>query len=427
MDKLKITGPCRLDGEVAAAGAKNAALPALAASLLTDKKVTLSRVPSVRDLRTMRKLLEHLGVECSGSERTLELCHATPLESDDAPYELVKTMRASVLVLGPLLARLGHARVSLPGGCAIGSRPIDQHLAGLEALGAQVTLEHGYVTARTQPEGSGTPGRLRATRFRFATPTVGGTENLVMAATLARGTTVLENCAQEPEIRDLIELLTKMGARISGGGGATIEIEGVDALGGASHSILTDRIEAGTYLIAAAITGGRVTVRDAVAADLAPLLELLSECGCEVEASPDAVTVARGARLSPRNMVTTPHPGFPTDLQAQYLTLMTQAAGTSTICETIFENRFQHVPELRRMGANIEIHGNVARVIGPTRLTGARVMATDLRASACLVLAALAADGESVVDRIYHLDRGYETMELKLHRLGAERCVERTT
>ena len=420
-------GPCRLEGEIRAAGAKNAALPALAASLLTEDTVALSRVPEVQDLRTMRKLLEHLGVDSSGSGEILELRHTVPSECDDAPYELVKTMRASVLVLGPLVARLGHARVSLPGGCAIGSRPIDQHLAGLEALGAEITLDHGYVTARTRPDGSGSPGRLKGARFRFASPTVGGTENLLMAATLAKGTTILENCAQEPEIRDLAELLTKMGARISGAGEGTLEIEGVESLAGASHTILADRIEAGTYLIGAAMTGGKVTVRDAVAADLAPLLELLAECGCEVETSDSSVTVARSSQLRPRNVVTAPHPGFPTDLQAQYLTLMTQASGTSTICETIFENRFQHIPELRRMGADIEVRGNVARVTGPTQLTGARVMATDLRASACLVLAALASDGESVIDRIYHLDRGYETMELKLHLLGAERCVERTS
>lgn len=428
MDKLRITGPCRLEGEIRAAGAKNAALPALAASLLTEETVALSRVPDVQDLRTMRKLLEHLGVDSSSSDEILELRHVVPSECDDAPYELVKTMRASVLVLGPLVARLGHARVSLPGGCAIGSRPIDQHLAGLEALGVEITLDHGYVTARTRQDGSGSSGRrLKGARFRFASPTVGGTENLLMAATLAKGTTILENCAQEPEIRDLGELLAKMGARISGAGEGTIEIEGVESLAGASHEILADRIEAGTYLIGAAITGGKVTVRDAAPADLAPLLELLAECGCEVEIADSSVTVARPSRLRPHNVVTSPHPGFPTDLQAQYLTLMTQASGASTICETIFENRFQHVPELRRMGADIEIHGNVARVSGPTRLTGARVMATDLRASACLVLAALAADGESLIDRIYHLDRGYESMELKLQLLGAERCVERTS
>ncbi len=424
MDKLRIQGPCRLEGTTVVAGAKNAALPALAACLLTEATVTLTRVPAVRDLWTMRKLLEHLGVNCSSSSGALELRHITPSEIDDAPYDLVKTMRASVLVLGPLVARLGHARVSLPGGCAIGVRPIDQHLAGLEALGADVTLEHGYVTARTPPSASGA-GRLRGARFRFSFPTVGGTENVLMAATLARGTTVLENCACEPEIRDLGLLLTKMGARISGAGTATIEIEGVDSLSGAEHSILPDRIEAGTYLIGAAMTAGRVTATDTVAADLAPLLEQLAECGCAVDCSASTITVERSGGLQPRNIVTAPHPGFPTDLQAQYLALMTQAAGTSAVCETVFENRFQHVPELRRMGAEIEVAGNLARVTGPTQLTGARVMATDLRASACLVLAALAAHGESIIDRIYHLDRGYESMELKLQQLGAASCVER--
>lgn len=422
MDKLRIVGPCRLDGTARVAGAKNAALPALAASLLTQETLTLERVPGVRDLVTMRKLLEHLGVDADSSNGRLKLRHTAPTETDDAPYDLVKTMRASVLVLGPLVAHLGHARVSLPGGCAIGVRPIDQHLAGLEALGASVSLDHGYVTARAPAGGD---GRLRGARFRFAFPTVGGTENLVMAASLARGTTVLENCAQEPEIRDLCELLSKMGARISGAGKATIEIEGVDSLGGAEHAILPDRIEAGTYLIGAALTGGSVTLDDAVPADLASLLEQLTECGCTVETGRATVTVKRTGELEPRNIVTAPHPGFPTDLQAQYLALMTQAAGASTVCETVFENRFQHVPELRRMGAEIEVDGSLARVSGPTKLNGARVMATDLRASASLVLAALAADGETLIERIYHLDRGYESMELKLQRLGARDRVER--
>lgn len=424
MDKLRIVGPCRLEGETGVAGAKNAALPALAASLLTEDTLALSRVPRVRDLRTMRKLLEHLGVRTSSTSGTLELRHVAPSEIDDAPYDLVKTMRASVLVLGPLLARLGHARVSLPGGCAIGVRPIDQHLAGLEALGAEVELDHGYVTART-PSTGGRAGRLVGSHYRFSVPTVGGTENLLMAATLARGTTVLENCAREPEIRDLGELLHKMGARISGAGQGTIEIEGVESLSGARHAILPDRIEAGTYLIAAAMTGGRIKLIDALAADLAPLLEQLAECGCAVESDEASITVERTGALEPRNIVTAPHPGFPTDLQAQYLALMTQASGTSAICETVFENRFQHVPELRRMGAEIEVDGNLARVTGPSKLTGARVMATDLRASACLVLAGLVAEGETMVDRIYHLDRGYESMELKLQNLGAADRVER--
>ncbi len=417
MDRLRIEGPNRLEGTVAAAGAKNAALPALAASLLTSEPLVLSRLPAVRDIATMTRLLGHLGVESVERGGSLELRHTGPAEADDAPYDLVKTMRASVLVLGPLVARLGHARVSLPGGCAIGVRPIDQHLAGLAALGAEVELEHGYVSVRAE--------RLAGARFRFALPTVGGTENLLMAAALARGTTVLENCAREPEIADLARLLGKMGARIDGAGGERIEIEGVDALAGARHAIIPDRIEGGTYLIAAAITGGDVTVEGAEAADLAPLLEKLAEVGCQVEVAAGGIRLRRAGGMRPRDVVTAPHPGFATDLQAQYMALMTQAEGASTICETVFENRFQHVPELVRMGARIEVDGALARVQGPSALSGAKVMATDLRASACLVLAGLAAAGETVVDRIYHLDRGYERMELKLQKLGAR--VERLT
>ena len=362
VEKFRIKGPCRLRGSLAVEGAKNAALPALAAALLTEESVELSRLPSVRDITTMSKLLEHLGVASARTAAGLRLTPGGDRSTDDAPYELVKTMRASVLVLGPLLARLGHARVSLPGGCAIGARPIDQHLAGLEALGARVDLTHGYVTA--------TARRLRGARFRFSTPTVGGTENLLMAATLARGTTVLENCAREPEIRDLASLLSRMGARISGAGDETIEIEGVDRLGGARHAVLSDRIEAGTYLLAAAMTGGRVTVDGAQPADLAPLLERLTECGCDIEQQEESITLRSAGDLNPRDIVTAPHPGFPTDLQAQYMALMTQVDGGSTICETVFENRFQHVPELRRMGADIEIEGSYARVHGPTTLSG---------------------------------------------------------
>jgi UDP-N-acetylglucosamine 1-carboxyvinyltransferase len=385
LDRLQIEGPCRLSGEVEIAGAKNAALPALAASLLTESPLELSRVPAVRDIGTMRRLLEHLGIESRAAGDRLQLDPSGRPRDDDAPYELVKTMRASVLVLGPLVARRGHARVSLPGGCAIGVRPIDQHLAGLEALGAEVTLEHGYVSAYCD--------RLRGASYRFSVPTVTGTENLMMAACLARGTTLLENCAREPEIRDLAALLTAMGARISGAGEETIEIEGVEALAGARHAVLPDRIEAGTYLLAGAITGGDLVVTGAVPADLAPLLEKLAECGCDLASAEQGVRLRRTGPLNPRDIVTAPHPGFPTDLQAQYLALMTQAEGSSTICETIFENRFQHVSELRRMG-------------------------TDLRASACLVLAGLVAEGTTLVDRIYHLDRGYEVMELKLQQLG---------
>lgn len=411
MEKFHIVGPTRLAGRVAASGAKNAALPALTATLLTDETVTLRRVPGVRDIRTLLKLLEHLGMESREEDGAIRLRRERPNPQHDAPYDLVKTMRASVLVLGPLLAKEGHARVSLPGGCAIGVRPIDQHLKALTALGAEVTLSHGYVETRA--------ARLRGARFRFDMPTVTGTENVLMAACLARGTTVLENCAREPEIVDLANLLNAMGAKISGAGEETIVIDGVDGLGSAEHTIIPDRIESGTYLIGAALTGGNVLLEDANAADLAPLLDKLAEVGAAVDIEPDGIRVRAERGIAARDLETAPHPGFPTDLQAQYMTLMTRAYGVSTISETIFENRFQHAPELARMGADIRVDGGRAHVHGPTRLTGAGVMATDLRASACLVLAGIAAEGETVVDRIYHLDRGYEQMELKLQRLGA--------
>ncbi len=415
MDCFLVEGPCRLQGSVKISGAKNAALPSLAASLLAEGSVHLQNVPRVRDIRTMCMLLEHLGVRFEEQETAIILTPTDPGRPDDAPYELVKKMRASALVLGPLLARRGHARVSLPGGCAIGVRPIDQHLAGLEALGAEVRLEHGYVEARAD--------RLIGANFEFSSPTVGGTENVMMAATLAKGTTVLENCAQEPEIRDLGTLLNSMGAQVEGAGEATITIQGVPSLHGAHHRIIPDRIEAGTYLIAGAITGGNVAVDGVVPADLAPLSEKLVEIGARLAIGDETLRIEGDRELHARSIVTAPHPGFPTDLQAQYLALMTQVQGISTICETVFENRFQHVPELMRMGANIEVDGRVARVHGPTQLGAATVMATDLRASACLVLASLVATGRSRILRIYHLDRGYETMELKLQALGAN--VER--
>ncbi len=418
MEKLRIQGPTRLQGTVRASGAKNAALPILAACLLTDEPVSLRRLPAVQDIRTMVRLLAHLGLESSPIDDGLRICGSV-LEAatidDEAPYELVKTMRASALVLGPLLARRGHARVSLPGGCAIGVRPIDQHLAGLAALGADVRLQHGYVEA--------TAKSLQGARFRFTMPTVGGTENVMMAACLAKGTTVLENCAREPEIVDLAVLLNAMGARVEGAGEATLVIEGVESLGGCEHKVIADRIETGTYLIAGAMTGGDVTVEGSHAADLAPLLEKLDENGATVEGRDDSIRVRCQGELRPRGIVTEPHPGFPTDLQAQYTALMTQANGLATVAETVFENRFQHVPELVRMGADIQIEGTHALVHGATPLSGATVMATDLRASACLVLAGLVAEGETIVDRIYHLDRGYETMESKLQSLGAR--VER--
>ena len=411
MEKFHIVGPTRLRGRVEASGAKNAALPALTASLLTDETVTLRRVPRVRDIRTLQKLLDHLGMESREEDGAISLRRERPNPDHDAPYDLVKTMRASVLVLGPLVAKEGHARVSLPGGCAIGVRPIDQHLKALTALGADVQLSHGYVEARSR--------RLVGTRFRFDMPTVTGTENVMMAAVLARGTTVLENCAREPEVADLANLLNAMGARVSGAGEETITIEGVDGLGGAEHAIIPDRIEGGTYLIGAALTGGDVLLERANAADLAPLLDKLAEVGATVEVTEEVIRVRAEQGIAARDLETAPHPGFPTDLQAQYMVLMTCAYGVSTISETIFENRFQHAPELMRMGADVRVDGGRAHVHGPTRLTGAGVMATDLRASACLVLAGIAAAGETVVDRIYHLDRGYEQMELKLQSLGA--------
>jgi UDP-N-acetylglucosamine 1-carboxyvinyltransferase len=412
MDKFRIEGPCRLAGRVRASGAKNAALPALAATLLADEPVVLHRVPKVRDIRTMLRLLDHLGMETEERDGLFVLRRvSSDGNPDDAPYDLVKTMRASVLVLGPQLARKGQARVSLPGGCAIGVRPIDQHLKGLAALGADVRIEHGYVQA--------TAARLTGARFRFDMPTVTGTENVLMAAVRAHGTTVLENCACEPEIVDLAGLLTSMGARISGAGTETIEIEGVDSLGGAIHAIIPDRIEGGTYLCGAALTGGDVLLEEAEPADLAPVLDKLTEIGATVEIGPRGIRVRADVPLTARDLDTAPHPGFPTDLQAQFMAVMTQAEGVSEICETVFENRFQHAPELVRMGADIRVEGRCAIVRGPTPLTGAHVMATDLRASACLVLAGLAARGETVVDRIYHLDRGYEGMELKLQSLGA--------
>lgn len=412
MDRFQILGPSRLAGRVRASGAKNAALPVLAASLLTDQPVELHRVPRVRDIRTMCRLLNHLGHDCKQNGSTLVFQREAPQDPFEAPYDLVKTMRAGVLVLGPLVARYGRARVSLPGGCAIGVRPIDQHLKGLEALGAEVHLSHGYVEA--------TAGRLTGARFRFDMPTVTGTENVLMAACLARGTTVLENCAREPEVTNLADLLNAMGARITGAGEETIRIEGVESLGGTIHTIIPDRIEGGTYLVGAALTGGDVLLEGARAADLAPLLDKLAEVGARVEVTDEGIRVqADVGELRACDMDTEPHPGFPTDLQAQYMALMTQAHGVSTIRETIFENRFQHAPELMRMGADIRVDGGVARVHGPRRLNGANVMATDLRASACLVVAGIAAEGETVVDRIYHLDRGYESMELKLQNLGA--------
>ena len=417
MDKFRITGGNSLSGAVAIAGAKNAALPALAACLLTDQPVVLRNLPLVRDVRTMIRVLETLGAsvdELAAAERRVTL---SKVASFEAPYDLVKTMRASVLVLGPLLARYGRARVSLPGGCAIGERPINFHIEGLSRMGAEVDLQHGYVEARVD--------RLHGTEYSFPEKSVTGTENLMMAATLAEGSTILRNCAQEPEIIDLADMLRGMGASIRGDGTDEIVIEGRKALGEVDHRVMGDRIEAGTYLVAGALMGENVQLRGADIESLAPVLEQLRSCGVTIDVSEDGETlnVSRPSRLEAHDLRTSPHPGFPTDMQAQYMALMTQAHGTSLITETIFERRFMHVGELLRMGADIRIEGHSCVVVGPAALTAAQVMATDLRASASLVLAALTADGVTLVHRIYHLDRGYEEMDRKLTALGAD--VER--
>jgi UDP-N-acetylglucosamine 1-carboxyvinyltransferase len=415
VEKFRIEGPSRLAGKVRISGAKNAALPAFAAALLTPEPVRLTNVPRVVDLRTMGKLLEHIGatVEVEGDAVTIE---AREVRSPEAPYDLVKTMRASVLVLGPLLARAGCAKGSLPGGCAIGVRPINYHIAAFRKLGAEVSLEHGDVEAKA--------ARLRGAPILFDQVSVTGTENAMLAAVLAEGTTRLENAAREPEVRNLAELLNKMGARITGAGESEVVIEGVPRLSGAAYAIIPDRIEAGTYAIAAGATGGDVCLEGADASALQALVARLSEMGVRFEEEPGGIRVRGGGELAPCDIATAPHPGFPTDLQAQVLALATRARGVSTITENIFENRFQHVPELARMGARVRLDGRRAHVEGPTPLTGASVMATDLRASASLVIAGLMAEGATVVDRIYHLDRGYDRMEEKLNALGAK--IERS-
>lgn len=410
MDSFHIAGPVRLHGEVETSGAKNAALPCLAAALLTPEPVHLKNLPRVADIRTMEKLLAHVGVFLSvrPGETTIE---ARTIGLADAPYDLVKTMRASVLVLGPLLARAGEVRVSLPGGCAIGTRPIDLHLAAFRRMGAEVSLEHGFIEAKA--------ARLRGARIGFEKVTVTGTENAMLAAVLAEGTTVLENAAREPEVADLATLLRAMGARIEGEGTGTLTIEGVAALRGAEHHVIPDRIEAGTYAIAAALTRGDLTVRRCVPRHLKALQTALKSTGAGVEAGANFLRVRAAGSLLARDARTAPYPGFPTDLQAQWMALATSLDGASRITETIFENRFQHVAELRRMGARIRLEGRAALVEGPAPLTGAHVMASDLRASAALVIAALAARGETVIDRVYHLDRGYQRMEEKLGAVGA--------
>jgi UDP-N-acetylglucosamine 1-carboxyvinyltransferase len=413
MDKLRIVGGNRLSGRIAVSGAKNASLPEMAASLLTEEPLLLTNVPDVWDVGTMRRLLRDLGVECSmRSPQRMELT-AKSIIAHEAPYELVKTMRASVLVLGPLLARHGRARVSLPGGCAIGARPIDQHVKGMIQLGAHVVLEHGFVEAETDG--------LKGAHFRFDTQTVTGTENLLMAASLARGTTVLQNAAREPEVEDLARLLIAMGAQIDGAGTETIEIHGVERLEGARHEVLPDRIEAGTYVVAAALIGDGVEIEACRPGNLEAVLEALRRAGVEISCGETSIRLGAGKRpFRPVDVVTEPYPGFPTDMQAQFMVLLSQADGRSVVRETIFENRFMHVGELSRMGARVDLDGHEAVITGPSPLSGAKVMATDLRASACLVLAALAAEGESIIDRVYHLDRGYERLEEKLQKLGAD-------
>ena len=412
MDKLLVGGGRRLEGEIRVSGAKNAALPILAGALLADAPVRIGNVPHLQDITTTIELLGRLGVGVTIDERMRVEVDPRSVSSLVAPYELVRTMRASILVLGPLLARHGEADVSLPGGCAIGARPVDLHIAGLRAMGASVEIEDGYIRARA--------GRLRGARIVLDTVTVTGTENLLMAATLAEGETVLENAAREPEVVDLAEFLQAMGARISGAGTDTIRVEGVERLGGADYSVLPDRIETGTYLVAGAMTGGRVRLRDARPGHLDAVLAKLQEAGADVASGPDWIELDMGGRR-PRavNLRTAPYPAFPTDMQAQFVALNSIAAGTGTIVETVFENRFMHVQEMQRMGADIRLEGNTAVVRGVERLRAAPVMATDLRASASLVLAALAAEGETLIDRIYHIDRGYECIEEKLSQLGA--------
>lgn len=411
MDRFRIEGPSRLEGSVRISGAKNAALPAFAAALLTRDPVRLSNVPKVADLRTMARLLARIGARVHFEDGEAEI-QADTIGTPEAPYDLVKTMRASVLVLGPLLAREGHAKASLPGGCAIGVRPINLHIAAFEKLGARVALDHGDVEARAS--------RLRGADFLFDQVSVTGTENAMLAAVLAEGRTRLENAAREPEVVDLARLLAKMGAKIAGAGESEIVIEGVERLHGAEHAILPDRIEAGTYAVAAAATHGDVRIQNADPATLLAPLTKLRGMGIEVSEEPGGFRVTGNGAFAACDVTTAPYPGFPTDLQAQFLALSTQATGTSAVTENIFENRFQHVPELARMGARISVEGRRSRVEGPARLLGASVMATDLRASASLVIAGLAAEGTTVVDRIYHLDRGYDRMEEKLNALGAK-------
>lgn len=412
MQKLKIVGGKRLVGKVRASGAKNAALPIIACALLTGEEVTLHNVPDLADVRTMARLLQGMGVKFERLDAGTVKIHAEHVTSTEAPYELVKTMRASVLVLGPLVTRFGNARVSLPGGCSIGARPVDQHIKALKAMGAEVEIEHGYMNAKVE--------KLKGARIVTDMVTVTGTENIMMAAALADGVTVIENAAREPEVVDLADCLNAMGAKVHGAGTPQIVIEGVKTLHGCEHSVIADRIETGTFLCAALATRGDITVTHAAPHTLEAVIGKLREAGATVETGSDWIRAKMDERPKAVDIRTVPHPGFPTDMQAQFMAVDAVSIGTGRIVETIFENRFMHVPELQRMGADIHVDGHTAVVQGVEKLEGADVMATDLRASACLVIAALAAQGQTVIDRIYHLDRGYEHIEEKLSALGAD-------
>jgi UDP-N-acetylglucosamine 1-carboxyvinyltransferase len=413
MQKLAIQGGTRLNGEVRISGAKNAALPIMCAGLLTADELHLDNMPDLHDVATMRKLLVQMGVTADVTTGAVTLCGAK-VDKLEAPYDMVKTMRAAILVLGPLVARFGEARVSLPGGCAIGSRPVDLHIKGLQAMGAEIHIEHGYIHAQAK--------RLKGARIFFDLVSVTGTENLMMAAALANGVTVLENAAREPEVVDLAHCLIAMGAKIEGAGSDTISITGVERLHGASHRIMPDRIESGTFLVAAAAAGGNITLTGARADILENVLEKLQEAGAVIQVSGSTINLQMNKRPLAVNVRTAPYPAFPTDMQAQFMAMNAIAEGSAMVVETIFENRFMHVQELRRLGAQIEVEGNTAVIKGSAQLEGATIMATDLRASACLVIAGMAAQGETIVDRIYHLDRGYEHIETKLSALGAQIC-----
>jgi UDP-N-acetylglucosamine 1-carboxyvinyltransferase len=416
MDKLIVRGGKALHGEVLISGAKNATLPELCAALLTAEPVTLHNVPQLQDVTTMLKLIRNMGVLAEPQIDGSVLINAGGLSSPEAPYELVKTMRASVLALGPLLARFGEATVSLPGGCAIGSRPVDQHIKGLQAMGADIVVEHGYMIAKL-PKGQ---KRLKGAHITTDMVTVTGTENFMMAAALAEGETVLENAAQEPEIPDLAEMLIKMGAKITGHGTSKIHIHGVEKLHGCTHAVVADRIECGTFLCAVAATGGDVILKHGRADHLDAVIDKLREAGAAVQAVEGGIRIKSAGRLKAQSFRTTEYPGFPTDMQAQFMALNVISQGSAKVTETIFENRFMHVPEMQRMGAHIQTDGKVAVIEGVAKLSGANVMATDLRASASLVIAGLVAEGETLIDRIYHLDRGYDRMEAKLRGIGAD-------